>query len=78
MFSIKGIPLQVIDDEKIIDTEVSLAIKSLYRLFYYTLKKEFYEEYEHAFVSVSRSFLMEESDKNIYTICKSKLYVDNN
>ena len=73
-FSEKAIPLKAIYNERIGKTDVSLVIQNLLKLFYYTLKEDFDNEYIHAFVSVARSFLMRMSDKDIYLWVKNKIF----
>ncbi len=70
-----GIPLFVINNEKIKTNDIVFVIRNLIKLYYYSAIQKYDDEYVHTFVSISRSFLMETKDQDIYTIVKSKLYL---
>ena len=74
-FANRGIPLNIVGDEKIKSSDISYISQNLIKLFYYSLKEEYNDEYIHAYVSISRSFLMQMKDQDIFTITKNKLFM---
>ena len=66
-FSEKNIPINAIQDESLTNSTITYVTKNLIRLFY-CIKNNIYDnEFRHAYCSIARSFLVCDSDKNIYT-----------
>lgn len=61
-----GIPVNSRGKEKLMKSDINVAISSLVKLLYYSLNNDFGNDYKHAYLSVARSFLVEESDQNLY------------
>ena len=67
-FNEKGIPINVIQDETLSDSDVGYVIKNLFALFY-NIKSEIYDEdFVHCFASISRSFLFATKDQKLYDL----------
>lgn len=75
IFNERGIPLFVSSSEKVVKSDVIIALKSLCKVLYYLLNKDYGEEFIHAFISLSRSFIIKKSDQEIYDIVKNKSYL---
>ncbi len=69
-----GIPTKVIYNEPVKESEIILVLKSLLILFNCCLNKQYDDKFKHAFVSISRSFIMQTSDQEIYNYVKDGLY----
>lgn len=74
-FSAHNIPLKVINDEEINNSDLGYVTKNLLKLFRDTEKEDYGEEYKHAFMSIARSFLVQCPDEEIYRIVKNSLYL---
>lgn len=61
-----GIPVNSRGKERLMKSDINVAISSLVKLLYYSLNNDFGNDYKHAYLSVARSFLVEESDQNLY------------
>ena len=61
-----GIPVNSRGKEKLMKSDINVAISSLVKLLYYSLNEDFGNDYKHAYLSVARSFLVEERDENLY------------
>lgn len=66
-----GIPAKVIYNEPVKESEIILVLKNLLILFNSCLKKEYDEQFKYAFVSISRSFIYETKDQEIYDYVKN-------
>lgn len=69
-FADYNVPLKSCGKEELMSSDVTVAIKSLLKLLYLALNHDYHEEYQHAFISVARSFLVEMSDQEIYKTYK--------
>ena len=65
-FSDKNIPINVIQDESLINSQITFVTKNLIRLFYCVKNNDYQKEFVHSFCSVSRSFLVNDSDRDIH------------
>lgn len=74
-FSIRGIPLNVIQDERIDDSLLGMVTKNLIILFSSIANNNLDDCFIHAYVSIARSFLMRLPDQEIFDIVASKLFV---
>ena len=70
----RGIPCRLFYDEEIIDTDIAHVIKNLLILLNSAIKEEYDAKFQHAFVSIARSFLYRYKDSEIYEIVKKKSY----
>ena len=61
-----GIPVNSRGKERLMKSDINVAISSLVKMLYYALNEDFGNDYKHAYLSVARSFLVEESDQNLY------------
>ena len=66
IFEYLGIPLAVYKDKTITDSEDIIIIKNIYKLIISIYDKNYSDEYKYAYVSVSRSFLLEVDDDIIF------------
>lgn len=73
-FSSLGIPLNVIKDERIDNSVLGFVTKNLITLFSCVAKRVMDDSFNHAYVAISRSFLLSVPDQEIYDIVKNKLY----
>ena len=67
----KNIPVKILHDESIKDNEVTMVVKNLVKLYYFTEINDFNNEFKHAFTSVARSFLVGMKDQEIYDVFKN-------
>ena len=65
-----GIPLKSCGKEKLMTSDINVTIRNLVKLLYLALTNSYDNEYKHAYLSVARSFLIEESDQNLYETFK--------
>ncbi len=61
-----GIPVKSCGKEKLMTSDVVVTIKNLVKLLYLALNNQFDNDYKHAYLSVARSFLIEEDDQTLY------------
>lgn len=61
-----GIPVKSCGKEKLMTSDVVVTIKNLVKLLYLALNSQFDNDYKHAYLSVARSFLIEEDDQALY------------
>ena len=61
-----GIPVKSCGKEKLMTSDVVVTIKNLVKLLYLALNNQYDNDYKHAYLSVARSFLIEESDQALY------------
>ena len=73
-FSKKNIPIHVVADETIRDSDTSYVCKNLLVLFYCLSHNQLDSKFAHAYCSIARSFLMEMSDQDLFTVVSNKLY----
>lgn len=66
-----GIPLKSCGKEKLMTSDINITIRNLVKLLYLALNNQYDNEYKHAYLSVSRSFLVEESDQVLYQVFKN-------
>ncbi len=66
IFEYLNIPLNIYRDKAITDSKDILIIKNLYKLIIDIHSKNFKEDFKYAFMSVSRSFLLETKDNEIF------------
>lgn len=72
IFEYNGLPLQIIKDEEISNSEEIYAINSLLKLIYFFDKtSENFNDFKYALISFLRSFLYQTSDDAIYEIITS-------
>ena len=72
VFSSYAIPLRSCGKEKLMTSDITVALRSLLKLLYLALNSDYGEDYKHAFMSVARSFLIEMKDQEIYDLFKDK------
>lgn len=76
VFNSKNIPLNVISDERISKSDVVIVIKNLVTLLSCSLNNDYQSsKFVHAFLSISRSFISDITDKEIYQIYNSKSFL---
>ena len=75
-FSDKNIPINVIQDESLMNSQITFVTKNLINLFYCVKNEKYDKAFVHAFCSISRSFLIKESDRNIHRMITSNGYED--
>ncbi|HOZ02273.1 MAG TPA: UvrD-helicase domain-containing protein [Bacilli bacterium] len=73
-FSTLGIPLNIIRDERIDNSMLGFVTKNLITLFSCVAKRTIDDTFSHAYVAISRSFLLRLPDQEIFEIVKNKLY----
>ena len=66
-----GIPAKVVYNEPVKESEIILVLKNLLVLFDCCLNKQYDDRFKHAFISVSRSFIFENKDQEIYDYLKN-------
>ncbi len=72
IFEYNGLPLQIIKDEEISNSEEIYAINSLLKLIYFFDKtSENFNDFKYALISFLRSFIYQTSDNAIYEIITS-------
>ena len=76
MFSEANIPLNVQDKETLFKSDIISLIKSLIKMLYYSLNSDYGSEYKHAYLSVSRSFLFEYHDDDLFDIFQNKAFLN--
>ena len=65
-FSEKNIPINAIQDESLMSSQITFVTKNLIRLFY-CVKNNLYDlHFKHAYCSIARSFLVHDSDRDIH------------
>lgn len=74
-FSEAGIPIKVESKETLFKSDVTLVVKNLVRMLYYSLNNDYEHQYRHAFMSIARSFLYEYYDDYLYEIFRNKTYL---
>ena len=62
----KNIPINAIQDESLKSSEITYVTKNLIKLYQLTKLGEYETEFKHAYCSIARSFLVGDSDRNIY------------
>ena len=72
VFSNYNIPLKSCGKEKLMTSDITVALRSLLKLLNYALKSDYGDEYQHAFLSLARSFLIEMKDQELYEVFKDK------
>ncbi len=73
-FSTLGIPLNIIKDERIDNSMLGFVTKNLITLFSCVAKRNMDDAFKHAYVAISRSFLLRLPDQEIFDVVKNKLY----
>jgi len=73
-FSSLGIPLNIIRDERIDNSALGFVTKNLITLFSCVIRRITDDAFIHAYVAISRSFLLNVPDQEIFDIVKNKLY----
>ena len=76
IFNYFSIPITLLKDEKMNDESDVLVLSNLIRLIIKIKDREIDKEFEYLFVSVSRSFLCQISDDEIFDYVKNKNYRD--
>ena len=66
-----GIPCRLFYDEEIIDSDIAHVIKNLLILLNSSIKQTYDDKFKHAYVSIARSFLFRDKDKDIYDTVKN-------
>ena len=66
IFEYLNIPLNIYRDKAITDSKDILLIKNIYTLIINIHSKKYKEDFKYAFMSVSRSFLLETNDETIF------------
>lgn len=66
-----GIPAKVVYNEPVKESEIILVLKNLLILFNGCLNEQFDDQFKHSFVSISRSFIYETKDQEIYDYVKN-------
>jgi len=75
VFTRLGIPLKVEKDDDLANSDVLLVFQNLLRLLQATCTNAYDSSFNHAFVSVVRSFLFSYSDQEIFNIVKNNDYL---
>lgn len=70
-FSSKNIPLHVVNDEAVRNSDISYVTKNLLKIFKGVKNNVYDDDFIHGFMSVARSFLMEMNDQELYTVIKT-------
>ncbi len=70
IFEYLNIPLNIYRDKKITDSNDILIIKNIYTLIIDIHSKNFKDDFKYAFTSISRSFLLETKDDEIFDYLK--------
>ena len=65
-FSENNIPINAIQDESLKSSEITYVTKNLIKLFYCVKNNDYGINFKHSYVSIARSFLICESDRDIY------------
>lgn len=65
-FSEKNIPINAIQEESLNSSEITYVTKNLIKLFYCVKNNDYEVDFKHAYVSIARSFLVCEKDRDIY------------
>ena len=77
IFEYKGIPLSIYKDEKVNDEIILTVLKNMIVSLNKINKKEFDNEFKHAFTSILRSFVFEYTDQEIFDLyLENKFYKD--
>ena len=63
-----GVPLKSCGKEKLMTSDINVTIRNLVKLLYLALNNQYDNDYKHAFLSVARSFLIEEKDQTLYEV----------
>ena len=63
-----GVPLKSCGKEKLMTSDINVTIRNLVKLLYLALNNQYDNDYKHAFLSVARSFLIEENDQTLYEV----------
>ena len=74
VLSSAGVPVRSCGKEKLMTSDVNIVIRNLVKLLHHALDENYDNEYKHAFLSVARSFLIEESDQALYEVFKDAEY----
>ncbi len=75
IFEFLNVPLSILKDESIKSAELIKIIKNIFLLISKISKKEYDKEFKYVYVSVSRSFLINNNDDIIYeTVVNNKFY----
>lgn len=61
-----GIPVKSCGKEKLMTSDITITIRNLVKLLYLAINNQYDNEYKHAYLSVARSFLIEENDQKLY------------
>lgn len=67
-----GIPVNSRGKEKLMKSDINIVLSSLVKLLYCALNNDYGNDYKHAFLSVARSFLVEESDQKLCETFRDK------
>lgn len=70
------IPSVIISDEKMDESDLITALRSIFKLIVCVVNNEFEYDFKYSYVSVCRSFLMEAKDSEIYETVKKENYVN--
>lgn len=76
IFQYLNIPLNVYKDKEITNSKDILIIKNIYKLIINIHNKNFKEDFKYAFISVSRSFLLETKDDEIFDCLNNFIHTD--
>ena len=71
-----NLAVKVVYDEPVRDSELVLVLKNLLVLFSKVSNEEYDDKFKHAFVSISRSFVIEDKDQTIFDYVKNGNYYD--
>ena len=61
-----GIPVKSCGKEKLMTSDITVTIRNLVKLLYLAINDQYDNDYKHAYLSVARSFLIEEEDQKLY------------
>lgn len=76
IFEYMNIPLTILKEESINNTDDFLLIHNLFKLILKVYEKNFDVEFKYSFTSVARSFLFHYSDEEIFTIFTNNTFMD--
>lgn len=76
VFEYLAIPLTIIKDTNIAKENLMMIIKNYFNLLIKVKKKQHDESFKHSFISLERSFIINQLDEDIYTIFANNSFVN--
>lgn len=75
VFAEYNIPLKVVGSESLTTSDITYVIKNLLKLIYKASNNEYDKEYDHAFFSIARSFVVAMKDDILFEVNKTHSYL---